>query len=605
MPLCPQITNTPVTVVQNADFTVSSVLPVVAATTTQLAATNAEVAAAAAAAAAAASAAAAAQTAASAALAEAGTAYTTAVNSLQASAYAIQNPTTKQLTAIDATGLTVYSGASSTTGSRVVLNSLGLAAYGPGNSYTISNAVGNGTTVTYTASGHNFAVGSSVTVSDLAPAGYNGTFLVTAIAGSSTFTVANTTTATLTDASGIAFGPGRSVNITNAVGNGSSVTYTASNHGYSVGTSVNVSGLAPDGYNGTFLITSVVANTSFTVSNGTTATLTDASGVAQTPTLAISATTGNAVFQGSVTGSTIIGGTLNIAGKAVIDSTGLLTATGATITGTINAQSGFFGIGSNGWSISTTGLVSTNSATIVGGAISGTSITTNSGTIAGWSLTTDSLTNVGADTFLFSNPGSDGVAYSTIGRGIMRRLLLNGASGTTLGTATLAVGGDTVIDGTIVSGGTITSRSGLVVDTSVTFGITNQFLYLSSSGTLRSAFTYGKAVTGRSMQINSAGDFGTTASTLRKKHDVEPYAIDSSKLLQLQTKTFKYLPEIDDKQEQQYGFIAEEAEALGLLPLILYNEEGQVDYFAYEKLPIFLLQLAQEQEARIQALEGE
>jgi hypothetical protein len=37
MPLCPQITNTPVTVVQNADFTVSSVLPVVLADTEQLA----------------------------------------------------------------------------------------------------------------------------------------------------------------------------------------------------------------------------------------------------------------------------------------------------------------------------------------------------------------------------------------------------------------------------------------------------------------------------------------------------------------------------------------------------------------------------------------
>jgi hypothetical protein len=37
MPLCPQITNTPVTVVQNSDFTVSSVLPVVAANTEQLA----------------------------------------------------------------------------------------------------------------------------------------------------------------------------------------------------------------------------------------------------------------------------------------------------------------------------------------------------------------------------------------------------------------------------------------------------------------------------------------------------------------------------------------------------------------------------------------
>jgi hypothetical protein len=412
MPLCPQITNTPITVVQNADFTVSSVLPVVAATTTQLAATNAEVAAANAAAAAAvaaasaaAAAAGAAQTAATAALAEATTAYNTAIGSLQPSANTIVNAS-NQITSIKSDGITIFSGADSTSGSRVVLNSLGLAAYGPGTSFAITNAVGNGTTVTYTASGHNFAVGSSVTVSDLAPDGYNGTFLVTAISGSSTFTVANTTTATLTDASGIAFGPGRSVNITNAVGNGTSVTYTASNHGYSVGTSVTISGLAPSGYNGTFLITSVVANTSFTVSNGTTATLTDASGVAQTPTLAISATTGNAVFQGSVTGSTIIGGTLNIAGKAVIDSTGLLTATGATITGDIRATSGYFGTVTNGFSISSTGLVGVGAGTIVGGSISGTTftngstfsvtsagvLTSTSGAIGGWNISSSSIT---------------------------------------------------------------------------------------------------------------------------------------------------------------------------------------------------------------------
>ena len=36
MPLCPQITNTPITVVQNSDFTVSNVVPVVAANTEQL-----------------------------------------------------------------------------------------------------------------------------------------------------------------------------------------------------------------------------------------------------------------------------------------------------------------------------------------------------------------------------------------------------------------------------------------------------------------------------------------------------------------------------------------------------------------------------------------
>jgi hypothetical protein len=106
------------------------------------------------------------------------------------------------------------------------------------------------------------------------------------------------------------------------------------------------------------------------------------------------------------------------------------------------------------------------------------------------------------------------------------------------------------------------------------------------------------------MQISSAGLYGTTASTRRKKHEIQSYKIDSNALLNLDVKTFKYKPEIDAEQSVQYGFIAEEAQELGLDELIQYDETGVPDYFAYEKLPIFLLQLAQEQEARIQALEG-
>ena len=617
MPLCPQITNTPITVTLTGDFTVTNVVPVLPANTEQLAATNASIQAAidaanaAAAAAAVASAdAAAAQADAADALAEAEIAYNAAVGSLQPSANTIVNAS-NQITSIKSDGITIFSGADSTTGSRVVLNSLGLAAYGPGTSFAITNAVGNGTTVTYTASGHNFTVGSTVTVSDLAPAGYNGTFLVTAIAGSSTFTVANTTTATLTDASGIAFGPGRSVNITNAVGNGTSVTYTASNHGYSVGTSVTISGLAPSGYNGTFLITSIVAGSTFTVSNGTTATLTDASGVAQTPTLAISATTGNAVFQGSVTGSTIIGGTLNIAGKAVIDSTGLLTATGATITGTINAESGFFGIGSDGWSISTTGLVSTNSATIVGGTIQGSTFLTSTGNQA-------VILNGTANAVQFKSGGSivanmlpllsGGSTYGLLMHygatadptgGTFPQMYIGSANLNMYASSTVGIGVSTSF-GTFVSG--LLSTSGSVV-----FGQTSgtQFEFFGSSGNVRVAQTYSNSVSGRSMQISPSGLYGTTASTRRKKHEIASYSIDSAALLNLDIKTFKYNPDIDETQSVQYGFIAEEAQELGLDELIQYDSTGIPDYFAYEKLPIFLLQLIKELKAEIDTLKGE
>jgi hypothetical protein len=155
--------------------------------------------------------------------------------------------------------------------------------------------------------------------------------------------------------------------------------------------------------------------------------------------------------------------------------------------------------------------------------------------------------------------------------------------------------------------GAATLTSSINVNASATFGTSNTFEYLSSSGTLRSLYTYGVARTSstRTMIIDSNGNFGTTASTRRKKHEIQSYKIDSNALLNLDVKTFKYKPEIDEAQTVQYGFIAEEAQELGLDELIQYDSTGIPDYFAYEKLPIFLLQLIKELKAEIDQLKGE
>ena len=63
--------------------------------------------------------------------------------------------------------------------------------------------------VTYTTlAPHGFAIGNTVVISDLVPVEYNGTFTVTAVTStpSNTFTVANSTTSTVTDAVGSVFG---------------------------------------------------------------------------------------------------------------------------------------------------------------------------------------------------------------------------------------------------------------------------------------------------------------------------------------------------------------------------------------------------------------
>jgi hypothetical protein len=451
MPLCPQITNTPITVTLTADFTVTNVLPVLPANTEQLAATDANVAAAVATANAAAATAGTAQSTANTALANAATAYNAAIGSLQPSANTIVNAS-NQMTAIAANGITVYSGSSPSSGARVVMNSLGLAGFDSGGSATFS----------------------------------------------------------------------------------------------------------------------------------------------------ISASTGAAVFSGSVTGSTITGGTLNIAGNAIIDASGLLTATGATITGTINATAGYFGTVSNGWSIGSTGLVGVGSGTIVTSTGSNAIVLSSSdnaigiksgGSYAGW------IGSIGSGAILMhygTSPSSS--AYP--------RTAMSSTAGTLSGTASSGYSANT--DGTNTIAGTSRFFNSVQVDQSITAGSSGSlFEFLSSSGNVRVSQTYSQSVSGRAMQISSAGLYGTTASTRRKKHEIDSYTIDSAALLNLDVKTFKYIPEIDETQSVQYGFIAEEAQELGLDELIQYDSTGVPDYFAYEKLPIFLLQLIKELKAEIDQLKGE
>jgi hypothetical protein len=455
MPLCPQITNTPITVTLTADFTVTNVIPVLPANTEQLAALDAEVVAAVADATAAAAAAGAAQADATEALADAAAAYAEAIGSLQPSADTIVNAS-NQMTAISANGITVYSGSSPSSGARVVLNSTGLAGF---------------------------------------------------------------------DSSG--------------------------------------------------------------------------SGVAS---FSISASTGAAVFRGNITtGATITGGTLNIAGKTIIDGAGLLTGTDVTLTGDIRATAGYFGTVSNGFSINSTGLVGVGTGIIVGGTI-----TTSSGAA--------SVSLVGANNSLTFKTSSTNVGHilplSSFGvlthygatadpsGGTFPQMFVGSTGVSLFASSTIGLGANTST-GVSVSGAFST-------DGAATFGATNSFQYLSG-GTLRSLFTYSRQVTSstRALLIDSAGNIGNSTSTRRNKHEIESYKIDSDALLKLDVKTFKYNLELSPEQSVQYGFIAEEAQELGLDELIQYDETGIPSYFSYEKLPIFLLQLVQELKAEIDQLKGE
>jgi hypothetical protein len=263
---------------------------------------------------------------------------------------------------------------------------------------------------------------------------------------------------------------------------------------------------------------------------------------------------------------------------------GAIVADSGTFTGSIRANDGYFGTGSggtltNGWAIGAAGLTGVGSGTISGGAISGATITANSGTIGGWSLSATRLYS-GASELNASN-----------GNAVLSAVTVSSLSSSgTISTNT---------NQNINSGGALTCIG------SATFGQSaGLFEYLSSSGNIRVSATYSQTASARAMYVTTSGLYGTLSSTERRKENIVPYAIDMDKLLQLDVKKFNFKPEYDDDQLPQYGFIAEDADMLGLYELTGYDENGLPDYFAYEKLPIFLLQVIQNQEARIKALEG-
>ena len=442
MPLCPQITNTPITVSLTADFTVTNVVPVLPANTEQLAATDANVAAAVATANAAAATAGAAQSTANTALANAATAYSAAIGSLQPSANTIVNAS-NQMTAIAANGITVYSGSSPSSGARVVLNSVGLAGFDSGGSATFS----------------------------------------------------------------------------------------------------------------------------------------------------ISASTGAAVFSGSVTGSTITGGTLNIAGNAIIDASGLLTATGATITGTINATAGYFGTASNGFSINSTGLVGVGTGIIVGGTIT-TSSGSNSVSLVG-SSNSLSFKNGGTNVGHIVPLSSNGVimhygATADGSGGTFPQMYVGSANASMSASSTISIGASTSIGINLTA-----STGGINLNSQ-----TNYSGIATGSGSTMVVVTTGSRI-------------AYTTSSERFKQDIvyvnTPGWLD--KVMQMKPITYKTSVDFTvegEPNETQYGFLAEDIYDLGggLEKAVVLDPLGEPFSLSYDRLTVFLTLAIKELKAEIDQLKG-
>jgi hypothetical protein len=314
-------------------------------------------------------------------------------------------------------------------------------------------------------------------------------------------------------------------------------------------------------------------------------------------TFSVTASTGAAVFKGSITGSTITASTMNIGGNAIIDSSGYLTATGATITGTITSSSatitgGSFTVGS-AFQIATSGFLTATGAQIGpwyfgSGYIS--SITGGGGNY--WSASSGALST----TNIYVT-GTSGTTISMSGGNI-----LTGGGNVTAGAGTISASTGTI------SGATVTSTGALNVSGTSTFSSTvnaNGALYNSGHITTASA---------ANAFINSSSGLiaRSTASSRRYKHDIvnliEVPELDPKKLYDLPVRAFRfnqdYIPKTDDRADLLVpGFIAEEVDAI--YPMGADYVEGVgVETWNDRMIVPAMLALIQEQNIRIKALEG-
>lgn len=159
-----------------------------------------------------------------------------------------------------------------------------------GTSAAITAISGNGTTVTYTAA-NSFVAGQAVTITGATTAAYNISNAVITTASPSQFTISSSATGASSTATATQSGPymvtftiptqsvaplantpyklsgfSNTATITNASGNGTTVTYTATNS-FLPGQVITVTGVSPSAYNLANVIIDTASPTQFTIRN--------------------------------------------------------------------------------------------------------------------------------------------------------------------------------------------------------------------------------------------------------------------------------------------------------------------------------------------------
>jgi hypothetical protein len=99
------------------------------------------------------------------------------------------------------------------------------------------------------------------------------------------------------------------------------------------------------------------------------------------------------------------------------------------------------------------------------------------------------------------------------------------------------------------------------------------------------------------------GDYLRKVTSIRvNKHDERPISIGAARQTIMGLKGILYKSKVDENQRDWAGFIADDAEKVNPI-LVTYDEKGALESFTYDRVPAYLVPLAQDHEARIARLE--
>jgi hypothetical protein len=608
MPLCPQITNTPVTVTQTADFTVSSVLPVVAATTTQVDAADA----------------AAQQALIDAAIAEATADAAAAVAASSAAAAAAAQASATAANATAASAVTTANSAATAAGTAQSTANTALANAATANANAIAANTAAGVAQS-TANGKNKVTYSTSAPGSTANAAGDIWFQYGTTAPNvgriiAQFTGDGGTSWTQTTISGLVIANIDAGNITTG-------TLTAA-----VGISNPSGNFSVNGATGALVATGATITGNVTATSGTfTGTVNAGSGYFGTPTngFSINSTGLVGVGTGTIVGGVISGAQFTNGSTFSVSPTGFLIASAGTIGGlTLSGSS--IASATGGFSVTSAGVLTAISGTIGGLTLASNSISSATGGF--------SVTSAGALTAISGTIGGSTLASGSMTGGLIQTSsgsasvsLVGSSNSLTFKTSNTNVGHILPLSSFGVlthygatadpSGGTFpqmfVGSTNVSISASATrsIGVATTGIDLTGPTSLNGTVTYPGVATGAGttmVVVTTGSRVAIVTSSERFKEQIQYINTTGwlDKVLAMKPITYKTSEDFTtagEPNESQIGFLAEDIYDIGggLEKAVVLDPLGDPFSLSYDRLTVFLTLAIKELKAEIDQLKGE